>query len=606
MKRFIYLFNKTIMANFRIPLDYKEHVNRAVHNLECIKRTTCHPMTAIPLYGRRMFVGDKFYFSTPQLLLQSQPTFAPVMGTYRLRVEWYFDSDANRYGWIDNNNRLSTEEVMKRRHHTMSPLIGEYTPVDPENILDANLELIDYWQSTSVGRGSLADYMGVAPGYMTPQLIDADSGSIIPGQNAYGNVWNLDFILAYLNIIRSYHCNVQFPDIPYINNLSFDTINSGSLDSDDVFSTYSLKDLDDLFMLLRFCENGVDFPANALGASAPSWVPERYRNAYTKFSQYLYSVIQPHGGLFCTQYEPDLYRNLLSSDMDLLKSEVTTNPDGSFTIESFRFKNRLQIIYDRISSVGGRRSDIVRSRWGITSRKGYDLPELIAVQSEYIDTSLVTSSTAGSTTMADGETYSNVPGDMAGNVNQRKYPKGTQAFTANESGILMAIVTITPIVDYCQNIERYLLENNFEDEFSPQMAQKGFESVPLSDYSVMPHIGNDPIDPIQSVYGQELDTSVGKQIAWLREMTAVNRVHGEFATRGFYETWVLKRQYTTFDSANENGDVTKTVISPYGNPLEWQYPFVAQSITDPNFYLQCHFKVRGVRPIGRRYMPTLE
>lgn len=608
------------MANFRIPLDYKEHVNRAVHNLDCIKRTTLHPMTAVPLYCRRMFRGDKFYFSTPQLLLQSQPTFAPVMGTYRLRIEWYFDSDANRYGWIDNNRRQSVEEVMKNAHHRMQP----HLPSPPAGVIAdssdpghgiAHDQDVYYangvWQDHSVGRGGIADYMGVAPGYVAPEI-----------RTSYGNVWNLDFILTYLNIIRSYHANLQFSSIPYISVSSQYESGSGTeLDWTLDFEEYSLKDLDNLFMLLRYCDNGELFNANVSPITAPSWVPEKYVDAYNKFIRYLQCVTRTCGGLFCTQYEPDLYRNLLSNDMDLLKSEVTTNADGSFTIETFRFKNRLQQIYDRIASVGGRPSDVARSRWGVVSRRGYDIPQLINVQSEYIDTSLVTSNNNGES--IDG---SNVPGDMAGNVNQRKYPKGTQAFTANEPGMLMAIVTVTPLVDYCQNIERYLLENNFEDEFSPQMAQKGFESVPLSDYSVLPDLDvTDDYDNTgivaQGMTCPDLSMSVGKQVAWLREMTATNRVHGEFATRGMYETWVLKRQYTTLRSKSFSTDtgfsevypdfsgvgITATrSISPYGNPLEWQYPFVAQKVTDPNFFLQASFKVRAVRPIGRRYMPTLE
>lgn len=584
------------MANFRIPLNYKEHVSRAVHNLSTTRRTTCHAMTAIPLYFRKMMNGDTFYFQTPQLLLQSQPTFAPVMGTYRLRIEWYFDSDANRYGWIDNNDRQTTEEVVNNRRHSFN-----FDYPDEENDFsitvfqdDTLRNIMNRNKNAFFNHGCITDYMGIAPGTM---------------RNTFSKPFALDYILAYLNVMRTYHINTQFPNMPYIDN-RFDSFNPNNQPYGWTFGYYSLKDLDNLFKMLRYFDNGHDFSLDF----GQTDLPQKYRACYMQFKRYLKCCSQPHGGLFCTQYEPDLYRNLLNSDLQTLKAEISTNSDGSFTIEEFRFKNRLQMIYDRIASVGGRRSDVVRARWGITSNKGRDIPELLCVRSEYIDTSAITSNNASGNAGKDNDI---VPGDLSGNVNQRKFPKGTQKFTATESGVLMAIVTITPLVDYCQNVERELFEVRFEDSFTPQMAQRGFEDVPFSDYSTIAKLEYDNEDP--TAYPQDdVNNVVGKQIAWLREMTATNRVFGEFATAGFFETWVLKRNYTALSYVESEvyddeigGDrvvhypITSTNISPYGNPLEWQYPFVAQTIDDPNFYLQVAFDIKAVRPVGRRYMPTL-
>lgn len=606
------------MANFRIPLNYKEHVSKAVHNLSCIKRTTAHAMTAIPLYFRYLYNGDEFYFKTPQLLLQSQPTFAPLMGTYRLRVEWYFDSDANRYGWIDNNDKLSTDENINRRRHSFKyPTLLENNEVeifpDSGDAFDFR-GFVDSNYNYFFGYGGLSDYMGIAPGTMRVSNTSDELSSFYPdgeqaiSQSTYLQEFRLDFLLTYLNVIRTYHVNTQFTEIPYINAFRY----SNGEENREVFDTYNLKDLDELFKMLRYFDNGHTFELNS---NMIDELPEKWRSVYQKFTEYATSTASSFGGLFCTQYEPDLYRNLLSKEMDLTKAVVTPNPDGSISIERFRFANRLQMIFDRISTVGGRRSDVVRARWGITSNKGRDIPQLIAVQSEYIDTNIITSNNSSGNANLNNDT---IPGDMAGNINQRNFPKGTQKFVATESGVLMALVTITPIVDYCQNVDRSLLEINFEDSYSPQMAQRGFESVPLSDYSTLPRIHyfySDSSTYLQNVMRAQGDlpvgnSVVGKQIAYLREMTDTNRVHGEFATEGYYNTWVLGRRYMKYNVQNplEDADFSYTsdlVISPYGNPLDWQYPFAVQDITSPNFFLQVAFDVKAVRPIGRRYMPTL-
>lgn len=583
--------------NFRLPLDYKEKVGRAVHNISLEKRFTLHPMTLIPAYGRQMKRGEKFIFSTPQMLLQSIPTVSPVMGRWRLRVEWYFNSYANHYGWIDNNSRLTPQEVMNRRHHTFTiqkdvPIVSQQQDIFtlPRSEVSVSTIIRKLAKEYGVDYGSLCDFSGIPVGYCP--IIDGDS---------FGHVFNLDFILTYLNIVRCYHINQQFPNIPYINSLS---------DRFDYY-TYSQKELDDLFMLLRFQENGVHFDENEDVQNNNVDVPSRYNDAYEKFVSYLRVISSASGGLFCCQYMPDLYRNLLPSDQDLLKSNVSVNEDGSFSISTFRFQNRLQMIYDRINPFGGKDSSVSRTRWGVTSKRDYDIPELICVDEEYIDTTAITSYSSGSGEF-NGERVDSVPGELSGNVNQRKFPKGKQSFTADTPGMLMAIVSLVPVVDYCQGIDRSLLLNNFEDEFSPQMAQRGFDDVPLSDYLGMPSLmgivdSSSGVISFSHDYHRPLSSVVGKQVAWLSDMTAVNRVHGEFARGGYFETYVLTRDY--YKHADIGNNLTFNLlpkISPYGNPLEWQYPFIAQSVTDPNWFIQIAFNIKSVSPVGYRFMPTLE
>lgn len=593
------------MAEFRIPLDYKEKVGRAVHNLDKPKRTTMHPGLLYPLYYRRMKRGEKLVFDTPLMLLQSQPTFAPVMGSYRLRVEWYFNSDANHYGWIDNNSRLTTQEVLNRRHHTFVPYLKSFESV--ANEVDDYDDPVAYFTRNKygVGRGSLLDFMGVAPCYQPLRDQEVE-------ENAFGCVFNLDFILTYLNIIRTYHTNQQFPDVPYVASEIGLNGDVSSADGRWSFSTYNQRNLDKLFIALRSLPNGFDFEVNRKPSNTN--LGTGYINQFAYFHQYLKDCCGPNGGLFCSQYQPDLYRNLLNNDIDLYKSTIQVNEDGTFSVDTFRFDNRIQKILDRINPFGGKDSTISRTRWGVNSKKDYDQPIYICSHTEYIDTSLITSNNAGRSYTNDGEEVDSIPGSLSGNVNELKFPKkAKQSFTADVPGTLMAIVSLVPLVDYSQNIEHWLLQNNIEDEFSPQMAQRGFEDVPLTDYTALPQflkqvdIGDSTETFLLDIH---FDDVVGKQVAWLHDMTDTPRVHGEFSNYGLYNTWVLSRQYSVqrrFGVAGADSAFDyKANISPYVNPLDWQYPFVPQTLKDPNFYFQCLFDVKTVSPVGYRFMPTLE
>lgn len=602
------------MAKTLIPKNYKANIDRAMHNLYQEKATTLHPMLAIPIYYRRLFRGQRVDFAVLESILRSEPTFAPLLNNWRLEFQWYFDSDANRYGWIDNNTRLTSEEVMNRKHHTcLFP-----------HLLTVEGEPGSHIVTQSVQRHSLHDYAGVAPQFI--YLIDetADETDIL---NMPANSMNIDFHLTYLNIIRNYHVNRQFPSIPYVgiqyyDNITPDTANLGT-------DTYDLEDMDNLFMFLRSCPNGVKFDATDDGlitgtstypCDAPQSLIDYYGDAVRKFNRYLMACRHSFGGLFCTQFEPDLYQNLLSQDQQLLRSMVTTETiDGQtgITIEQFRLKNHLQGLYDKIFVSGGTDRDLSRTLWGIESNRDYDIPELLCVHSEIIGTNLIQSSTAGESRGASSETYSNVPGSMAGNINTRRGKGRSQRFTAKTAGSLMCIVTLTPIISYSQNIERHLLENNFMDEFTPDMARKGFENVPLSDYCVLPtgYVSGFPSTDVHSSdeFFPYLDTSrtitqsVGKQVAWLREMTAVNRVHGDFSNGGEKNDWVLRRDFQQLNSFDtSSGDsFLRNVITPYGHPLAYQYPFVSQDLNSPNFNLQCAFKVDTYSPVPRKFMPNL-
>lgn len=602
------------MSKTFIPKSFKANIDRALHNLYQPKATTLHPMLAIPIYYRRLMRGQRVDFAVVESILRSEPTFAPLLSNWRLQFEWYFDSDANRYGWIDNNDQLTTEEYMNRRHHTC------FLPsMEKETYIDGQEPVSKY----AVCRHSLHDYAGVAPGFAYLYEEPTEEGeSFTDFPNVY---MNIDFHLTYLNIIRNYHVNKQFPSVPFIGVQETDIYSevTANLATD----TYNKQDMDNLFKFLRSCPNGINFQVDdvehgsgttSVVTDAPTQLESYYNSAVQRFNHYLRACRYDFGGLFCVEYEPDLYQNLLSKDRGLMRAMVTMETlagETGITIEQFRLKNHLQGLYDKIFVSGGTDRDLSRTLWGIESNRDYDIPELLCVHSEIIGTNLIESSTAGESTGASETKYANVPGSMSGNINTHRGKSRTQRFTAKTSGSLMCIVHLVPLVSYCQNIERHLLENNFMDEFTPDMARKGFESVPMSDYCVLPtgYLSDlsgsvDDIDAGSEPYfntPEVINSSVGRQVAWLREMTAVGRVHGDFSNGGEREDWVLTRNYQVRNAQDTSTGYLINQITPYGHPLSYQYPFVAQDLLSPNFNLQVGFKMDTYSPVPRKFMPNL-
>lgn len=575
----------------RIPQNYENKVNRSMHDLSTIKRTTMHPGFIYPMYRRHLMAGDKIRLNISSLL-QSNPLQGPLMGSYVLRAVTVFDADANRYGWLDNNSRIPTSVLLSRTKHIDEPQLSELPTTYSEY---SQLEE-DIKGQKVVGRGSLWDFMGICPGY--GKLSDFH---LIDG-NPFGKKLNIDFFLTYLNAFRCFFANNQEIFFPYSKGF-----NSTSNDPTQIFERLNpLSTLDDLFRQLRMVDNGIDF--TDLAASFPNGVP----SSVSWFGTYLASCIRPHGGFLPCTYEPDIFRNLLSNSVGNVSSRVSTT-DNNFTIDTLRFQNKLQRYIDRLDVSGGRFSDWLRTVWGVKTRRNLDMPDLIGVHSEFIDPSNITSVANTENLSAD---KGSAIGQLAGNFDNYNKKSRDISFTASEPGNVMVLVTLIPLVDYCQNIQYDLLNTSFADDYNPEFAQLGFQKVPEAKYSALAKYsanlladgwtGGDEVNPLANV--------VGKQVAWLDEMTDTNRLHGEFATGGNFEYWCLQRRYlysylsTTKDAQGKDVPYRSDVfnLTQYINPLYFQYPFVGQGLTDPNFFLQMRFDISAIRPIGKRFMPNLE
>lgn len=573
------------MAQMRLPVDYKKQVHKSVFNLSTVKRTTILPGEIIPIYSRRCMAGDKFIIDI-NALLKSVPLSSPLYGTFKLQTAVFFDSDTNYYGYLDNNSKHSTQDLLQKVAHRcnfvefMKDVVSEGDDADFERLYNGS------WNNF---RGSVLDYMGVP------------SGLVTKGEyGGFNDPIDIGFILTYLNIFRNYFANKQAKKFPYISDGSF-------ADKSAITWQPDIAVLDNLFLAIRNSQNGIDF--NSIGTELPADVVSFMQN-------YLTACTRNSGGILLSTYLPDLYRNLLDDTFNTSVSKVSTT-DNSFTIDSLRFANKLQRLVDRFDISGGRFSDWLRTVWGVQTNKNMDIPEIIGVSQSLIDPSQVTAMAQTGEQGADGSTdLGQFGGNFDNFARQRKH-----SFVASTPGRVMVTVTLVPMVDYSQGIEPELLEVNFADRYFPEFEQLGYQKVPRLwynaslDYDLNYSENNGVInwDSARLLNVEtSVDQSVGKQVAWLPLMTDVNHCHGEFGNNGYYENWVLKRRYQTrqaFEDSENVGDWienVKTDIMQYILPTEYQYPFLLKSVSDPNWFLQMAIDVKAVRPKGKRFMPNLE
>lgn len=564
------------MTSTAIPLSYKPKVNKSAKNLSQVKRLSLLPGVNIPTLFSDMYPHDYFKISIDSLL-QSNALQAPLMGNFKLRNICVFEPLSNLYGWYDNNTRQTTAEIMSKKMHTYA-----IPSTPPGNDYQPQLDDPDSTEITGIPRGGIFDYLGIPPGTLNTDPSEESSNLVIC----------VDRILAYIDFIRMYSVNRQEESVPYL---------IGGLNSSITPVRYvPISTLDSLFMELRYLKDGFAFGEDTVpsGNIGMLW-----------FENYLSECCKgKNSGLFLALYEPDFFMNFLSNKVGTTVSKVSMDSSNSFTIHELYFRNKIQKIIDSFDLSGGVMSNWSRTLWGARPKGSRDVPDIIGSVTHVIDPSNVT---IVSNTYNETAGTGSAAGELAGNINQynnsRNGSNNRFHFGTQEEGIFLVITQLIPLPDYSQGIDTPLTRLTYMDKYKEQLQRLGFQDVAQKIYSALPNTNSTGQNALGGTTGYNVERNLYKQIAWLDLMTATNRVHGDFSNFGSKEYWTLNRRFATYSSmANGNRRLSRFDFSKYIDPRDWQYMFAAQTASDHNFYLQLGFGIKAIRPMGKRFIPSMD
>ena len=156
--------------------------------------------TLIPTNVTRVIAGDDFSFQ-PGVGVQALPIVAPFMGNVCVKKEYFFIPD--RIYNIDR--QLNFQGVTDTPNTVYKPSIAPPIPFDigasPSGKIDISVSDMQTDSPSSslgliVGPGSLADYMGEAPGSIVTGIID------------------LTPYIGYIDIYYNYYLNQQYNLVP--------------------------------------------------------------------------------------------------------------------------------------------------------------------------------------------------------------------------------------------------------------------------------------------------------------------------------------------------------------------------------------------------------
>lgn len=474
-----------------------------------------------------------------------------------------------------------------------------------------------------VGRGGLFDCLGIAPGSVPPCLGQAVSSGVIN----YSPLTSWDFSIepwvAYFLSTYYYLANMQ-EDYMFYSRGAYTLTYTGQL-TDYSYKSALFGRTENLGFHEALC--GID-PNDFLkfisslsnltqsGNAGSMTLGYQSSNLPDSIAAWLLMGAQAHGGLFSVPYRPDFFNNILKiGDSPSVNIPVIANSaaadDWAVAVPDLRFYNKIQNAADRIFVSGGRFGDQLRTLFGTNSSPYTNKPDFLGLWQSSLNPTNTVALAAGENSQKESSSV----GQMSARMDSFSDFGGRRIdYYAKEPGTVMFISFLVPIPGYSQGLHPDLAAKTWADEFNPELVGLGFQSVPRWRYSTLPS-SFDPssLDGFIADRATSVDpnlTAVGDTVAWDWLKTDYSRLHGEFATSGYFEYWVLRRPFTDYWLSSDDDGVTTDVSSgeyfgTYINPLSWQYIFLTQSLLDPNFFVGFNFDLNVTSSVPANYMPYL-
>lgn len=316
----------------------------------------------------------------------------------------------------------------------------------------------------------------------------------------------------------------------------------------------------------------------------------------TEAGNYSYSAaLGNQEGLAVKTYQSDIFNNWLDTEWidgnngvnEISKVAVQ---DGAFKIDDLNLAYKVYKMLNRITVSGGSYDDWIGAVYTHEGVFRAETPIYMGgLSKEIVFQEVVSQSQNASGTQPLGT--------LAGKGRfTEKHKGGKVRIRIGEPSFVMAIMSITPRIDYSQGNEWYNSLKTMDDFHKPPLDGIGFQDL-ITDKMAAWDTNIDSTNDI-TYY------SAGKQPAWIDYMTEFNKVKGNFADPNQQQFMTLTRRYEA-----ENVPMGKFVqikdLTTYIDPAKYNYIFADASRDAQNFMVNLGFKITSRRKMSAKLMPNL-
>lgn len=497
--------------------------------------------TLIPTNVTRVVAGDDFSFQ-PGVGVQALPIVAPFMGNVCVKKEYFFIPDR-----IYNVDRqLNFQGVTDTPNTVYKPSMAPPIPFDIDKPTgDAIAFKVSSMQAASaneslgaiVGPGSLADYMGEAPGSIVTGIID------------------LTPYIGYLDIYYNYYVNQQYDLIP--------TSLAGTVADSALGYPYYLtvSELETYLRTIKTIPNTspavragstADYSSNVWAAleavdAAPSEVFE-------------WSFFTGRQSLFQRGF-PSYYLEAWLKTSSFVDAAVDVTTSGSsVSMRNITFASRMQRYMDLAFAGGGRNSDFYESQFDVKLSQDNTCPAFLGSDSFDMNVNTLYQTTGFEDNSSPLGSFS---GQLSGGTRFRR-----RNYHFNDDGYFMEITSIAPRVYYPSYVNPTSRQISLGQQYAPALDNIAMQGLKASTvFGEVQSLGaTNPTyaNSVFSVPGFKMQNLnyVGYEPAWSELMTAVSKPHGRLCSDLDY--WVLSRDYGRNISSVMDTPAYKDFVSAAG------------------------------------------
>lgn len=473
--------------------------------------------TLIPTNVTRVIAGDDFSFQ-PGVGVQALPIVAPFMGSVCVKKEYFFIPD--RIYNIDR--QLNFQGVTDTPNTVYKPSIAPPIPFDVStpaggrisiSVSDVQTDLPSASLGLIVGPGSLADYMGEAPGSIVTGVID------------------LTPYIGYIDIYYNYYLNQQYNLVP--------TSLAGTAADSALEYPYFL-DVSELENYLRTIkttpntspaireDDSVSYSTNVAAAL----------NAVAS-EAFMWNFFTGRQSLFQRGF-PSYYLEAWLKTSSFVDAAVDVSVSGrSVSMRNITFASRMQRYMDLAFAGGGRNSDFYESQFDVKLSQDNTCPAFLGSDSFDMNVNTLYQTTGFEDNSSPLGAFS---GQLSGGTRFRR-----RNYHFNDDGYFMEITSIVPRVYYPSYINPTSRQISLGQQYAPALDNIAMQGLKASTvFGEVQNLGAIDVSYANSLLTipgfklQELNY-VGYEPAWSELMTAVSKPHGRLCNDLDY--WVLSRDY---------------------------------------------------------------
>ena len=473
--------------------------------------------TLIPTNLTRVIAGDDFSFQ-PGVGVQALPIVAPFLGNVCVKKEYFFIPDR-----IYNIERqLNFQGVTDTPNTVYKPSMAPPIPFNTSAPSDSPVAFTVSALQTNlpggalgnvVGPGSLADYMGEAP------------GSIVTG------VVDLTPYIGYIDIYYNYYLNQQY-------NLAPTSLAGTVSDSALEYPYYlSVSQLEGYLRTIKTTPN--TFPAVRESDSVSYSSNVNAALSTVDFKVFDWSFFTGRQSLFQRAF-PSYYLEAWLKTSSFTDAAVDVSTSGnSVSMRNITFASRMQRYMDLAFAGGGRNSDFYESQFDVKLDQDNTCPAFLGSDSFDMNVNTLYQTTGFEDNSSPLGAFS---GQLSGGTRFRR-----RNYHFNDDGYFMEITSIVPRVYYPSYINPTSRQISLGQQYAPALDNIAMQGLKASTvFGEVQSLGATKPTYSGSVFaipGFKLQNTdyVGYEPAWSELMTAVSKPHGRLCNDLDY--WVLSRDY---------------------------------------------------------------